>query len=97
MTFLLDYALEYCPHGDLYSLLEKIGRISDMKVLAFYMAQLITTVEFIHSKNILHRDIKPENLLLDAKLLVTSHLSPITGEDTYIIALNLLHSTHSPY
>ena len=33
----------------------------------FFCACVITSLEYIHSKNIIHRDIKPENLVLDNK------------------------------
>lgn len=33
--------------------------------LEFFIACLISGLEYIHNKNILHRDIKPENLVLD--------------------------------
>jgi len=31
----------------------------------FFIACLVSGLEYIHNKNILHRDIKPENLVLD--------------------------------
>ena len=31
----------------------------------FFIACLITGLEYIHEKNIIHRDIKPENLVFD--------------------------------
>lgn len=34
-------------------------------VVKFYMAEIITALEKIHSKNIMYRDLKPENILID--------------------------------
>jgi serine/threonine protein kinase len=33
--------------------------------VGFFIACLISGLEYIHNKNIIHRDIKPENLVLD--------------------------------
>lgn len=36
----------------------------------FFFAQLITGLEYIHSKGIVHRDIKSENLLLTKRGII---------------------------
>lgn len=44
-----------------------------IRIAQRYFQQLITGVEYIHSKGICHRDIKPENLLLDAAGKLIDH------------------------
>lgn len=34
-------------------------------ILGFFIACVVSGLEFIHNKNIIHRDIKPENLVMD--------------------------------
>eukprot|EP00359_Climacostomum_virens_P001966 CAMPEP_0204898808 /NCGR_PEP_ID=MMETSP1397-20131031/1497_1 /ASSEMBLY_ACC=CAM_ASM_000891 /TAXON_ID=49980 /ORGANISM="Climacostomum Climacostomum virens, Strain Stock W-24" /LENGTH=433 /DNA_ID=CAMNT_0052066693 /DNA_START=173 /DNA_END=1474 /DNA_ORIENTATION=+ len=55
---------EYVSGGDIYSLLERRGRISEAEA-RHYFQQLISALEYCHSQAIVHRDLKPENLLLD--------------------------------
>lgn len=57
--------LEYAPGGELF---DKIEPDVGMPIAQAnkYFKQLLSGMEFIHSKGVTHRDIKPENLLLDA-------------------------------
>ena len=47
----------------------KCGRVPICKMLLlrveFFIACLLTGLEYIHNNSIIHRDIKPENLVLD--------------------------------
>jgi serine/threonine protein kinase len=55
---------EFVSGGDVYSLLERKGRIPEAEA-RHYFQQLISALEYCHSQAIVHRDLKPENLLLD--------------------------------
>jgi len=60
----LYYVLELCPNGELLGQLKKVGTF-DESCAAFYTAELINSLEFLHINGIVHRDLKPENVLLD--------------------------------
>ncbi|KAF9914699.1 serine/threonine-protein kinase HAL4/sat4 [Lobosporangium transversale] len=57
--------MEYCPGGDVHSLIASSGTLSETESSCFF-AQLINGVAFLHSIGVVHRDLKPENLLLTA-------------------------------
>ncbi|XP_022916965.1 cAMP-dependent protein kinase catalytic subunit 3 [Onthophagus taurus] len=55
---------EYVCGGELFSYLRNAGRFSTQNA-NFYACEIISAVDYLHSKNIVYRDLKPENLLLD--------------------------------
>ncbi|KAF6210881.1 hypothetical protein GE061_013992 [Apolygus lucorum] len=56
--------LEYAAHGELFDKIEPDVGMSQAEARK-YMSQLLSGIDYLHSRGIAHRDIKPENLLLD--------------------------------
>jgi len=55
--------LEYVEKGSLSGLLKQYKTLS-ADLARFYAAEIISALEFMHSKNIVHRDLKPDNILM---------------------------------
>jgi calcium-dependent protein kinase len=55
---------ELCEGGELFNRIVQLRHFSEMQA-AEVMSQLLSTIAYCHSKNVIHRDIKPENLLLE--------------------------------
>ncbi|MDB9445482.1 protein kinase domain-containing protein [Anabaena sp. CS-542/02] len=61
----------FCENNDFYLVQEHIqgknlaqmGKINSEKA-KIILSSLLTTLQYIHSKNIIHRDIKPENIII---------------------------------
>ena len=60
----LYLVMDYLKGGDLRFHLTRHIRFSEEQT-RFFICNIITALEYIHSKNIIHRDIKPENLVLE--------------------------------
>ena len=60
----LFYILEYCPGGELFFYLQKIGRFKET-ASKFYAANILLAISHLHLNKILYRDLKPENILVD--------------------------------
>lgn len=63
--------MELAHKGTLFSFLHssKGKNLNDEKIASMFK-QVVSAVEFIHSKGVVHRDLKPENILLDKDLNV---------------------------
>ncbi|KAF8397018.1 hypothetical protein HHK36_018656 [Tetracentron sinense] len=57
------FVMEYAKGGELFNKIAK-GKLKE-DVARKYFQQLISAVDFCHSRGVYHRDLKPENLLLD--------------------------------
>lgn len=57
------FVMEYVKGGELFNKVAK-GKLKE-DAARKYFQQLISAVDFCHSRGVYHRDLKPENLLLD--------------------------------
>ena len=60
----LFFVLEYCPGGELFTLLKKKSKLSENHS-RFYAAQIVLILDHLHKHNIVYRDLKPENILIN--------------------------------
>lgn len=63
----LYLVMEYVSNGEVFEFLVKNGRMKE-NVARQKFRQIVSAVQYLHSKNIIHRDLKAENLLLDSNL-----------------------------
>jgi carbon catabolite-derepressing protein kinase len=55
--------IEYA-HADFFNYIASKGRLSESKARHFFQ-QIMSALEYSHSRGIVHRDLKPENILLE--------------------------------
>ena len=65
----LYFILDLCSGGEMLGVLKKLGTF-DVDCTRFYGAQVLDTIDFMHSRKVVHRDLKPENILLDDQMHV---------------------------
>ncbi|KAK8963697.1 Protein kinase PINOID [Platanthera guangdongensis] len=61
------FLIDYCPGGDLHSLLLRCpGHRLPLRAARFYAAEVLLALEYLHALGFVYRDLKPENVLLRA-------------------------------
>lgn len=83
----LYLVVELVSGGELFDKITELGAYSE-RTAAELVANILSAVKYLHSKNIAHRDLKPTNLLLKSEDDLTNvkiadfGLSKIIGENT---------------
>lgn len=62
--------MQFCQDGDLYKKIRNTKKKFPEKKIKNWMAQLIASIHYLHSKKILHRDLKTQNIFLNKKRLI---------------------------
>ncbi len=80
--------LEYCPHGDLGSLLRQNRNINESGTVDI-MTQILTAYKYLIKEGILHRDLKPANILRSGKIWKISDFGFSVRADSLIDCFNV--------
>ena len=101
--------MENVVGGNLLNAINKLNKIPE-ELAKIIFKQLIITLQYIHSNNIVHRDIKPDNILLDldntiklcdfgvSKIIPHGQLiNDSCGTPAFIAPEILLESPYDPY
>lgn len=64
---MLYLVTEFAPNGEIFDHLVENGRMKETEAARVF-TQLISAVQYCHSKGIVHRDLKAENILLDKEM-----------------------------
>ena len=57
---------EFIKGGELFDRIVNLKQFNEQKA-AYVVNQILLSLNYIHSNNIMHRDLKPENILLESE------------------------------
>jgi serine/threonine protein kinase len=63
--YTLNFLFEFIPGGTLNSLIKSHKRLPITNA-RFYLASLVTVIDYLHKRNIIYRDLNPENILINS-------------------------------
>lgn len=63
------FFMDYCPYGDLLDRIRLRGALIE-KRCRLYFSQIVSAIQYLHSKEISHRDLKCENILIQNRYCV---------------------------
>lgn len=74
---------EYASRGEIFDHLVANGRMKEEEAARVF-AQIVSAVDYCHSKGVVHRDLKAENVLLDNEM----NIKVSVGDGWCLVALN---------
>jgi calcium-dependent protein kinase len=69
---------EFCEYGDLSNIIEKENALHESTV-KIIMRQILSSVAYLHGKNVIHGDLKLENILVESRVRYGSRNSIIAN------------------
>ena len=61
----LFLVIDFCPGGDLETMLSSTREPFSEEKARFYIAEIIIAIKDLHKRDIIYRDLKPDNVVID--------------------------------